>query len=74
MIDTGLVVHLTTSEWNNPSLPVSVEEKKIKTMETIIDAKRRVKGDIHLLKDKLKMARETISKFKTELNKVQGSS
>lgn len=42
-------------------------------MDTINDAKQRVKGDISLLKDKLKLARETISKFKTELNKVQGS-
>lgn len=43
-------------------------------MDTINDAKHRVKGDINQLKDKLKLARETISKFKTELNKLQGSS
>lgn len=43
-------------------------------METINDAKHRVKADINKLKDKLKLAKETISKFKTELNKVQGSS
>lgn len=42
-------------------------------MDTINDAKLRVKGDVALLKEKLKLARETISKFKTELNKVQGS-
>lgn len=55
------------------SIPFAVDEKKLKTMDTINDAKQRVKGDINLLKDKLKLARETISKFKTELNKVQGS-
>ena len=43
-------------------------------MDQINDAKQRVKTDINMLKDKLKLARETISKFKTELNKVQGSS
>lgn len=53
--------------------PVPVDDKKLKTMDTINDAKLRVKGDVALLKDKLKLARETISKFKTELNKVQGS-
>lgn len=50
-----------------------VDEKKEKTMENINDAKQRVKTDINQLKDKLKLARETIAKFKTELNKVQGS-
>lgn len=42
-------------------------------MENINSAEGRVKADINALKDKLKLARETISKFKTELNKVQGS-
>lgn len=56
----------------NPFLILPVDEKKQKTMDTINDAKQRVKGDINQLKDKLKLARETICKFKTELNKIQG--
>lgn len=49
----------------------SVETKKQKTLENIIDVKQKVKGEINTLKDKLKLARETIAKFKTELSKVQ---
>ncbi|XP_065360871.1 YEATS domain-containing protein 4 [Calliphora vicina] len=47
------------------------EAKKQKTLENILDVKHKVKGEINTLKDKLKLARETISKFKTELAKVQ---
>ncbi|XP_073838758.1 YEATS domain-containing protein 4 Gas41 [Musca autumnalis] len=47
------------------------EIKKQKTLENIIDVKQKVKGEINTLKDKLKLARETIAKFKTELAKVQ---
>ncbi|XP_005181237.1 YEATS domain-containing protein 4 [Musca domestica] len=47
------------------------ETKKQKTLENIIDVKQKVKGEINTLKDKLKLARETIAKFKTELSKVQ---
>ncbi|KAH8244248.1 YEATS domain-containing protein 4 [Drosophila bipectinata] len=47
------------------------EEKKIKTLDNIVNVKQKVKGEIVTLKDKLKLARETISKFKAELAKVQ---
>lgn len=51
----------------------AVEEKISKSLENIIDVKAKVKSEITLLKDKLKLARETIGRFKTELGKVQGS-
>ncbi|XP_033246627.1 YEATS domain-containing protein 4-like isoform X1 [Drosophila miranda] len=47
------------------------EEKKTKTLDNIVNVKKKVKGEILTLKDKLKLARETISKFKAELAKVQ---
>ncbi|KAM7358542.1 YEATS domain-containing protein 4 Gas41 [Cochliomyia hominivorax] len=47
------------------------EAKKQKTLENILDVKHKVKGEINTLKDKLKLARETIAKFKAELAKVQ---
>lgn len=51
----------------------SVEEKISKSLENIIDVKGKVKAEITLLKDKLKLARETIGRFKVELSKVQGN-
>ncbi|XP_022219275.1 YEATS domain-containing protein 4 [Drosophila obscura] len=47
------------------------DEKKTKTLDNIVNVKKKVKGEILTLKDKLKLARETISKFKAELAKVQ---
>ncbi|KAL5290566.1 YEATS4 family protein [Megaselia abdita] len=47
------------------------ERKKILTLENILDVKIKVKGEITALKEKLKLARETMTKFKTELAKVQ---
>lgn len=43
-----------------------------KTLENIIDVKGKVKSEITVLKEKLKLARETIARFKNELTKVQG--
>lgn len=50
---------------------ISVEEKIVKTMDNILDVKGKVKTEITVLKDKLKLARETIGRFKAELSKVQ---
>ncbi|KAH8409907.1 hypothetical protein KR009_000821 [Drosophila setifemur] len=47
------------------------EEKKTKTLDNIVNVKQKVKAEIVTLKDKLKLARESISKFKAELAKVQ---
>lgn len=49
----------------------TVERKKILTLENILEVKTKVKGEITALKEKLKLARETMTKFKTELAKVQ---
>lgn len=43
----------------------------MKTMDNIVEVKAKVKAEITTLKDKLKLARETIGRFKTELSKVQ---
>lgn len=51
-----------------------VDELIARTLENIIDVKGKVKSEITVLKEKLKLARETIAKFKTELAKVQGTS
>lgn len=48
-----------------------VEDKIVKTMDNIVEVKSKVKVEITALKDKLKLARETIGRFKTELSKVQ---
>lgn len=40
-------------------------------MDNIVEVKSKVKVEITALKDKLKLARETIGRFKTELSKVQ---
>lgn len=50
---------------------ISVEEKKVRTLESIIDCKAKVKNEIADLKEKLKLSRETITKFKGEIAKVQ---
>ncbi|XP_075160221.1 uncharacterized protein LOC142233258 [Haematobia irritans] len=62
---------LTTGTYTHDT---DFETKKQKTLENIIDVKQKVKGEINTLKDKLKLARETITKFKMELAKVQKTS
>lgn len=49
----------------------SVEEKKEKTLNSILKAKNKIKTDIASLKDRLKLAKETITKFKDEIAKLQ---
>lgn len=50
---------------------ILVEDKIGKTMDNILEVKGKVKSEITVLKDKLKLARETIGRFKAELSKVQ---
>lgn len=49
----------------------SVEDKKEKTLKSILEAKQKVRNEIIVLKNRLKLARETISQFKDEIAKVQ---
>lgn len=60
---------VTTGAWKHDT---DFEEKKVQSLENIIETKAKIKSEITLLKDKLKLARETIAKFKTEMAKVQG--
>ncbi|CAH0722001.1 unnamed protein product, partial [Brenthis ino] len=60
------------SGYPQPAHP-SVEEKKEKTLERIISAQGKVRGEISELKDKLQLAKETISKFKEEIAKLQNN-
>uniref|UniRef100_D3TR94 YEATS domain-containing protein 4 n=1 Tax=Glossina morsitans morsitans TaxID=37546 RepID=D3TR94_GLOMM len=48
-----------------------VELKKEKSLSNITEVREKVKNEINILKDKLKVARETIAKFKAELSKIQ---
>lgn len=50
-----------------------VEEKKEKTLERIIAAQAKVRNEISELKEKLQLAKETISKFKEEIAKAQNN-
>lgn len=47
------------------------ENKKITTLQHINDTKVKIKDEITKLKDRLKLARETIAHFKNEIAKVQ---
>ena len=53
---------------------IAVEEKKEKTLQRVIAAKTKIKADIADVKDKLKVAKETIAKFKEEISKAQSGS
>lgn len=52
-------------------VPFTVEEKKEKTAKAITEAKQKVRQEINVLKNRLKLAKETISQFKEEIAKVQ---
>uniref|UniRef100_A0A1B0FB53 YEATS domain-containing protein 4 n=1 Tax=Glossina morsitans morsitans TaxID=37546 RepID=A0A1B0FB53_GLOMM len=45
--------------------------EKEKSLSNITEVREKVKNEINILKDKLKVARETIAKFKAELSKIQ---
>lgn len=48
-----------------------MEEKKEKTAKAIAETKQKVRMEINTLKNRLKLARETISQFKEEIAKTQ---
>lgn len=48
-----------------------VEEKKEKTLTSIRNAKNKIRTDITVLKERLKLAKETITKFKDEIARLQ---
>lgn len=59
---------LTMGPWEHNT---NFEDKKKKTLKTIQEVKTKVRLDIVQLKNKLKLARETISQFKEEIAKFQ---
>uniref|UniRef100_A0A2M4BYQ4 YEATS domain-containing protein 4 n=1 Tax=Anopheles marajoara TaxID=58244 RepID=A0A2M4BYQ4_9DIPT len=60
---------VTAGVWKHDT---DFEEKKEQALENINETKLKVIAEIAQLKDKLKLARETIAKFKAETAKVQG--
>lgn len=55
----------------NPT--TAVDDKIARTSDNIVDVTAKVKSEITVMKDKLKLARETIGRFKAELSKVQSA-
>ncbi|CAG9833340.1 unnamed protein product [Diabrotica balteata] len=62
------VKHLPVSRWDHNT---NFEEKKEKTLKSILEAKQKIRNEILNLKNKLKLAKETISSFKEEIAKSQ---
>lgn len=56
-----------------PFLLVSVEEKKERTLQNILNAKNKIRYEISDLKERVKLAKETIVKFKAEITKLQAN-
>nr|CAD7448272.1 unnamed protein product [Timema bartmani] len=72
---TNLMHHMLTSTsqlshgtWKHDT---DFEEKKEKTIQNIMNAKNKIRHEISDLKDRLKLAKDTISKFKSEITKFQ---
>lgn len=49
------------------------EEKKDKTLDAIMNAQKKVKREITDLKDRLKLAQETISEYKDKISKAENA-
>lgn len=47
------------------------EEKKEKTLHAILQAKNKIRLEVADLKERLKVARETIDKYKSEISKLE---
>ncbi|VEN53431.1 unnamed protein product [Callosobruchus maculatus] len=59
---------LTLARWEHNT---DFENKKQKTLKAILEAKAKTRAEISLLKNKLKLAKETISNFKEEIARSQ---
>ncbi|KAJ8947744.1 hypothetical protein NQ318_018006 [Aromia moschata] len=59
---------LTLGRWEHNT---NFEERKEKTFKSILEAKQKMRAEIAVLKNKLKLAKETISTFKEEIAKSQ---
>ncbi|GFG31551.1 hypothetical protein Cfor_00462 [Coptotermes formosanus] len=74
---TVLMQHLLTTTrqlshgtWKHET---DFEEKKERTLQNILNAKNKIRYEISDLKERVKLAKETIVKFKAEITKLQAS-
>jgi YEATS domain-containing protein 4 len=74
---TVLMQHLLTTTrqlshgtWKHET---DFEEKKDRTLQNILNAKNKIRYEISDLKERVKLAKETIVKFKAEITKLQAS-
>lgn len=58
-------------ELNFCNFHFAVEEKKVKTLDSILKAKVKVKNELTELKERLQLAKETIQKFRDEVQNLQ---
>ncbi|MPC09344.1 hypothetical protein E2C01_001953 [Portunus trituberculatus] len=49
-----------------------IEDKKEKTIKNLLNAKEKISNEIADLREKIKLAKDTITKFKDEISKYQG--
>ncbi|KAJ8980766.1 hypothetical protein NQ317_016015 [Molorchus minor] len=61
---------LTLGRWEHNT---NFEDKKEKTLKSVLETKQKIRSEIGILKNKLKLAKETISIFKEEIAKSQDS-
>lgn len=61
---------LTLAPWKHET---DFEEKKEKTLQNIMAAKNKIRHEINDLKDRLKMGKETVTKFKDEIEKEKAA-
>ncbi|XP_071532659.1 YEATS domain-containing protein 4 isoform X3 [Panulirus ornatus] len=59
---------LTLGEYKHDT---DFEDKKEKTLKNLLIAKEKITNEIQDLRDKIKLAKDTIAKFKDEINKSQ---
>ncbi|XP_015519216.1 YEATS domain-containing protein 4 isoform X2 [Neodiprion pinetum] len=71
---TALMQHLLSSSrpmtlgvWRHDN---DFEAKKQSTLQEIVEAKNKIRGEVTELKEKLTLAKETIAKFKEEISKI----
>ncbi|EFX87329.1 hypothetical protein DAPPUDRAFT_187412 [Daphnia pulex] len=62
------IPHLSTSPVKHDA---DFEEKKVSTLDSIVKAKAKVKNELSELKDRLQLAKETIQKFRDEVQNLQ---
>ena len=52
---------------------IVVEERKEKTLNNILAAKKKIRYEIQELNDRLKYKKDSIQKLRTQISKMEGS-